>query len=220
LTPGIVIRRVDTTIQHKMQWTVSKELLTNNKSPGTAWALFILRRTIMTTEKVLLIICILIEVYHVCLHDYIQTISKPILERHKWADAYKNMTESVMTLSESISKNPDLNKHLDINILLLMLKGISAIGGPTRFRDSVFKEIPPKQLGMFILLQLVELIYWVISFILACILPHGTGFIMFLTLMLLSWIQSKNNKAKNPIKYWYLADSLICNTMFIALCCM
>ncbi len=174
----------------------------------------------MTVAQWLLIVCILIEVYHVCCHDYILSISQPIREKHKWIDAYKHVTEGIVTLSESISENPELNQHLSIDLLLDMLKCIKEIGGPTRFRDNVMQTVPLKQIGIFLASQLIEMVYWVISFILACILPPFVGTPMFIFLMILSWLHQKNDKSKNPIKYWYLADSFICITMYIALCCM
>jgi hypothetical protein len=186
-------------------------------SPGTTWALFIKGGQYMTVAQWLLAICILIEVYHVVCHDYLKSISQPIIKRHKWAEAYKNITDGVTTLCEEVSENPDLSKHISIDALLTMLKRINEIGGPTRFRHNTMEDISLKHIGIFLASQCVEIVYWIISFVLACILPPNYGFGMFVALMILSWIHTKNDKSKNPIQYWYLADSLICNTMFIAL---
>lgn len=175
----------------------------------------------MTIEQWLLLTCIIIEIYHVFGYDYTASIVKPITERHKWADAYKNITNGIVTLSEAMDSNPaELNQHINIDSLLTMLKCINKVGGPTSFRDSVFRPIPLKQMAIFLGLQLIEVVYWIIAFILACILPYGTGVVMFIGLMALSWIQDKNNKSKNKIKYWYLADSMICIAMYLVLLCM
>ena len=173
----------------------------------------------MSTITLLSIICICIEEWHmiyytVLYEKYFKRPEQVIL----WAQSYEKLHKHFMEFSDAYVNNLDLQYTLGLDFnkpLLGIIEMLQQFGGSYKTKHKILGMCSIKQLGLFLLQQFIEMIYWIILLVLALITPDITGAIIFVVLMILSELEKHFNKSKNCI-YMNL-DSLFCIGLFVML---
>jgi len=171
----------------------------------------------------LCLICIFIEIYHVCYHDYIYNqIFNPMSKRHEMIKAYQDLWRSHVKFVKGYRDN---KKKEEIS-----LEDIEAIQKLTQFtehfgtKSSFFKKefvdyFGSLMVGKFVLQQFIEIAYAIIIIIIALNLPIGIGLLFYIFMILISYFAQQNEKAnaEDKIKYLYIADTIICITVYFVI---
>lgn len=173
------------------------------------------------------IICILIEICHVAFYNYIRPIMRKINYMYKQSKKQENTITAIEEFRAAIEKDAVLQESvfgaLDVTpqVLDIMNGFLSCMRNPRAARHKYIElaGITTRDMGAYLMEFIMDLVYWIISIVLVFIMPGFSGLIIFLVLMVLSKLDSINDKrlteGKEAVKYYYLADALICITMFI-----
>lgn len=173
----------------------------------------------MSTITLLSIICICIEAWHMVYYTilyekYFKRPEQVIL----WAQSYEKLHKHFMEFSDAYVNNLDLQYALGLDFnkpLLGIVDMLQKFGGPTTVKTKILGMCSMKQLGLFLLQQFIEIVYWALLLILMWVTPGITGVIVFIILMILSELEKRLNKSKN---YFYMnLDSMFCIGIFIML---
>lgn len=173
----------------------------------------------MSTITLLSIICICIEAWHmvyytVLYEKYFKRPEQIIL----WAQSYEKLHKHFMEFSDAYVNNLDLQYALGLDFnkpLLGIIEMLQQFGGSYKTKHKILGMCSMKQLGLFLLQQFIEIVYWTLLLILMWVTPGITGVIVFIILMILSELEKRLNKSK---KYFYMnLDSMFCIGIFIML---
>lgn len=181
----------------------------------------------MNTIVILSFICIFIEICHVSFYNTIRPIMRKINHMYKQTKKQQNAYEALEVFRDAIRDDEYLQEAVfgttdvapDALDIIQGLLGCMREPYPARHKYIGVAGITTKDMGMYLLEYIIDLTYWIISFVLMFIMPGFSGVIVFVVLAILSKLDSINDKriaeGKEAVRYYYLADALICITMFI-----
>ena len=166
------------------------------------------------------LICIVIEFWHIayrfCFHKYFKSTIRII----RCAFAYDKLTKYFIEFMECYLDNEELQNKLKVNHkakmvhILGMIDILKDIGCPVTGVRKILSLCSTKMLILFVLQQLVEVIYWSIIVVLLFITSRKYIFI-FAMLVIMSFLQAKFNKKDNDI--FHFIDFITCVILFVIL---
>ena len=169
-------------------------------------------------------ICIIIELYHVCYHDYIYNLFNPMSKRYELVKSYQDLWSKHLKFMEKFLENKETKDMTmdDIHAIEKLSDFIKHFGTKTEYFRKEFAEyFGVKMLTEYVIQQFIEITYSIIVIAIAFMLPSGIGIVFYIFMILISYFAQKNEKAKpeNKIRYLYIADTLICLTVYLIIIC-
>lgn len=155
------------------------------------------------------IACIVIEIYHIVFHRFVNSIESGIIKSFQTLDRFhkgmRMFTEAAKrwvddtTLKSVLGECPTLMNEDVVEDYIQQSK------------QRLVSSYDSKYIIKFVFEQLIELIYWTLSvFIVFKDFPRGI--VVFASLLILSHM---HKSVSNSFKYFYLFDSLFCIVMYI-----
>lgn len=168
----------------------------------------------MNLVQNLLMICMLIEIWHIIFHyciapTYMKHMLAAVKLSSKITDAEKNMIECGKILID----NPPLCYALGeeyFEFLADTMKRYDALKG-NNILHKIFGTCTIREIVSFLLTQLIEVIYIVILFIIMFNLPQDVAIPVMLTSIVLSFV---NKKYSDQIGGLPFVDSMLCIIMY------
>ena len=175
----------------------------------------------MNVVSILCIVCIVIEVVNLLLHNRIKKTSTKV---KKWTTTI-NMNRSYLKTSKMYCKNYSDNianfgtiySKSDMDVLKINMK--EYVDNRYINQDSMKllfmkmnEDVTKKKFVLYLFSQAINIVYTIIALALVFLLPFPAGLILFILLMGLSVFRYK---ADNSIQYLYLIDAFVCICMFL-----
>ena len=155
------------------------------------------------------IICIIIEIYHIVFHRFVNSVESGIIKSFQTLDKFHKGMKMFAEAGKGWGNDSTLKNVLG--------------ECPTLMNEDVVKDYiqqskrklvssyDSKYIIKFAFEQLIELIYWTLSIVII-FKDFPRGIIVFVALLILSHM---HKNVSNSFKYFYLFDSLFCIVMYI-----
>lgn len=164
----------------------------------------------------LLFMAIIIEVWHIVYYSYFkQYYFDRVIKIVNWAQNYRKMYDSLMKYSDDYANNKELQVTMPelCNPMLEMIDAFHQGGGISNITNKILKLTSMNSLGIFLLQQAIEVVYWGICFAFIFVIPNNGGVLLFAVVFLLSELEKHFNKQSCPAIH--ITDSLICICMYM-----
>lgn len=176
----------------------------------------------MNTVAVLSIICICMELWHLVYNNWLyEKYFKRPETVIKWAESYGKLHKYFIEFSDYYINNLDLQHELGENFskpMLGIIDILQQVGGETSGRHKILNMCTMKKLSLFILQQFIELIYWIVLFIMMVVMPHGAGIAVFVIMWVLGDLQKRFNQDRKLL--WLNLDAVFCIVFFVVIMCI
>lgn len=170
----------------------------------------------MSTITLLATIGIFIEVWHLVYFNFLyERYFKRPESVIKWAESYGKLHKNFIEFSDYYLENLDLQYAIGIHfneVLLGIVKMLQEVGGESTGRHKILKICSIKQLMLFLLQQLIEIVYWFVLLLFIVFMPGIHGVCLFIVLWLIGELQKHYNKDKKLL--WINVDSVFCVLIF------
>jgi len=175
----------------------------------------------MNIVSFLAILCICIELWHIIYANWLyEKYFKYPESVAKWAESYGKLHKYFIEFSDYYTNNLELQYQLGADFTKAMLSVIDIlqqVGGERSGRHKILDLCSMKKMFLFLLQQFIEILYWIIIFVLAFVMPHGVGVAVFVILWVISDIQKRFNQERKLL--WLNVDSVLCILLFVAIIC-
>ena len=169
----------------------------------------------MNIVPYLAIICIGIEIWHLVYYTLLyEKYFKYQFMVASWAENYEKFYENFINFCNDYVNNQELRERLNISKTLVEISNMAYdLGAIKLSKHNILRLCTSKQWCLFLLQQLIELVYWIITISFIPLIPNGGGLLIFISL----WIFSKYQKKviKDGSNYIYhIIDSFSCIIIF------
>ena len=169
----------------------------------------------MNIVPYLAIICIGIEIWHLVYYTLLyEKYFKYQFIVASWAENYEKFYENFINFCNDYVNNQELRERLEISKTLVEISNIAYdLGTVTSSKRNILRLCTSKQWCLFLLQQLIEVTYWIITISFIFLIPNGAGLLLFISLSIFSKLQKiVIKKGSNYI--YHIIDSFSCIIIF------
>lgn len=197
-----------------MDESISNRTVDHSKGPALSWAIF-LEVFYMDYVKILAIICICIEIWHIIGYNFFYKVVFRVNKVMEWAKHYKSFMESFVEFADDFVESKELQEVFDVDDVMYFLQSVrftrKSVRDDTRHKITGLCTI--KELKFSLISDIIETIYWVLIIIICANVPWDAGICIIIVSIFLSKLQTYMQKHSDSIdektrKAVYMLDCL------------